>query len=45
LDHAVAANDLIKIREIIGGRMEKLMEHDKKEMEMQTRLINADTNY
>ena len=42
LGHAVAAEDDIQIGEIIGERMEKLMEHDRKEMEKQNRLNNAD---
>jgi hypothetical protein len=44
LGHAVAAEDDIQIGEIIGERMEKLMVHDRKEMEKQNRLNNADPN-
>jgi Spy/CpxP family protein refolding chaperone len=44
LGNAVAAEDDQKIREIIGARMKKQLEHKRKEMEKQKRLMNADPN-
>ena len=44
LGNAIAAEDDVKIREIVGERLKKNMEHKRKEMEKQNRLMSADPN-
>ena len=44
LGNAIAAEDDIKINEIVGKRLHEQMERKRKEMERMNRLMNADPN-
>lgn len=44
LGNAIAADDDIKLRELVGARLKDQMDRKRKEMEKMNRLMSADPN-